>query len=83
MHASTCCLTHANCDTPPPLPPGSDLLLTSMGGDTDGTSGEELADLQEGGTMPDSAIQQKGGVMDLFKALAGGAHIVKQEDGRV
>ena len=62
----------------------ADLLLTSL---DDGREAD-LSELAESGTMPEEATGRKsknwlGDMQQLFGALAGGAHIVKKEDGRV
>ena len=61
----------------------ADLLLTSL---DDGREAD-LSELAESGTMPEEATRQRGNwlgdMQQLFGALAGGAHIVKKEDGRV
>lgn len=63
----------------------ADLILTSL--DQGDESTQDLDALSRGGEMPEEATSRKGGffkdIGELFGALAGGAHIVKKEDGRV
>ena len=67
----------------------ADLIYTSTSFQNKTLSEEELLDLSKGGTMWEegSTKQKEKGFLDgltsLFGSLAGGAHIVRQEDGRI
>jgi hypothetical protein len=66
----------------------ADLLVTSIDQKGLDLSDEDMRALAEGGAMDaESTNRSSGGMLrdlgDIFNALKGGAHIVRQDDGRI